>query len=501
MDWATVHKAYALVLWELAGQPLELKIADSGGGLPPGVTKITLRRDEDYGLAVTFTATGGKMSDWWGKRDAKDNAWKTVTGFTIKADTTLHGEPDYLLEGCHLLGTSASHDVATGEVVASGRLQVWSIDWKPNPGEETDRVVEWYLNGPRGHFYWLDGTDRDVDTKLEVVRIEGSTDQKKFPNTHTSALHESSSDAFFLTGKKFRCVIYQGPKDLAPDWANPIGIEFRKEWGIPGEEERRKISEMAAFIFGTELLPVGHTEFAGEAIVRAKTTDMRVGPTKYVCEALQYSPFDWGHAFSNSDPYRAGMSNIVDNYLGKAEALGLDVALRYYWLASRSPVGYSFPLLASACEGLVMRWAKAEGGDKVTTVMDGEEFAALAKGPLEQLSKTFPAGAQEKLLEHLLRANNLTGNQQWKAALAGLGVSLSAAEAEALDKRHIFAHGKESQKLMASGRAFELERALRFLFMRLLLTVLQYAGAYVDHGPAQPTRRSMDAQKLPAEFA
>lgn len=497
-----VFKSFSWRLWELAAEPLELTVVERSDGAPPAIQSLRVSRDEDYRLLVTFEGQGKTPEDLFPKdRQNRGRGWEVVQPFTIKAARGAAGAAEFVLTNCFVVDSKISATPTTDEIRAQGTLSVWSMSLHDEREDPADVLVDWYLNGPTDWFYWPDHTDYKGSQGLTISRFVSGKKEDKADTSVLQAPWSGSVDCMILHGLSFRAILHGVPKAVAPEWATPIGIEYRSEWGIPDEAKRRSIANALSFALGTGLLHVGRSEFKEDRRLRAVSFDLRVGPARELCSEIQYAPFDYALTYSKA-PVKDWVARVVDQYLVLDSKLDLEASLRYYWLASRPPAGYNFPLLAAAMEGLVARWAEENGDAKIKNVIDPEIFRVSVAPEVKRLVSQLPVDDPKKkaIQEHMLNANRWSGNQTWKLTLAALGVQPTPEEQEALSKRNVFAHGREADELLKSGRVQEMDRALRSLYMRLVLAIIGHVGWFMDHSPAEPRNCWMDARTLPAEI-
>lgn len=119
--------------------------------------------------------------------------------------------------------------------------------------------TEWYLNGPRGPFWYSRSTERKFSETYERNRFDYQDEVKKFKGAR---IEEASRDNLYVKLPEYSFIIHQVPKSFGPSWSENIGIEYRDEFGkIPEESEREAISEIVGLVLGKQLMNVGSTTF------------------------------------------------------------------------------------------------------------------------------------------------------------------------------------------------------------------------------------------------
>jgi hypothetical protein len=277
-----------------------------------------------------------------------------------------------------------------------------------------------------------------------------------------------------------RALVSQVPKEFGPEWSGRLAIEYRAEWGpLPDEEIRDAVSEIAGFLLGRHLLPVGYTTFDEDGRpVRefARTPWGRdVVPT---CKDPDIPPILLPRAPNTA--VEDIVSPLVASYMTLRSSLDLSLALWTYWLARRQVVGFDLPLLSAALERIMKAWFRAEPTRRSGVLLSKVEFDKRTRDGLAVVATALDGVEhKDKILRKMGGAFQMGANERMEVFLEALALKTSRLEERAMGARNYSAHGADSKEPIADQA--RLGNAYKVLFHRVILRLLGYDGMYVDY--------------------
>ena len=327
--------------WEVMREPITIPKVDYTEELPEGQKEIVINRDEYYNLRAVLSTEGHPTSS-------------TKYGFVESFEITGSNSRDLhcILESCHCAGY-------TGQG-RSDEVDLYIQGLKIRHQTETEGVwlTEWYINGPKNNFVFRNSTTRKMLRKISRERL-ARNDEK----IHSTEIVEeipgpTSSDYIRIETDDIQFLIVRVPDGFGPNWhsniSSNIGIEYRKDCGrIPDENERETIRELCSFIFGRQLLIVGHTSYdEDDNIVEEYACDPWGNDPRYLCSKPDIPPIRIdGH--SKADDL---ISQLLPPYCELRDRYRLNDALWAYWLARDMPAGMGLPFLAAGVEAVMQEW-------------------------------------------------------------------------------------------------------------------------------------------------
>ncbi|WP_054864551.1 hypothetical protein [Methanosarcina barkeri] len=312
-------------------------------------------------------------------------------------------------------------------------------------------------------------------------------------------------DFILVTLDDIKFIIATVPSHFGPKWSRNICIEYRKEFGlIPDREKREAISEIVSFVLGTQLLNVGFTEYDNEGQTLAYFAQPSWGKaySRSVCENIPLSPFKLGikSAIINEGKIEELMCDLVPKYLNKRDKLGLKEALWRYWISRDNPLGTNLPVLSSSLELIMHNWFKSENSKSNGFWIPNGDFEDMIKESLSVAEKKIDEYIENKIkslensdsleaqeieelkktiMNNICHSNGMSISKQYLAFFKEIGLESGPVEKKAINARHAMAHGnkmdiKEFEKMERCTRAYQT------LFHRVFLKVLGYEGRHVD---------------------
>jgi len=372
--------------WEVLQEPIIIPEVDNKKELPEGQKKIVITRDESYNLRAVLSTEG-------------DHKFFTKGIFAIKpftiAGSDFYGRR-YTLESCRYVGYKRGGRLYEVDLSVRGL--------KIRPETETDGVwlTEWQLNGPKSNRVFRNSTTRKMSKTILRERL--AHNDEKIHSIEVSGEDPccTSCDYLRIETGDLQFLIAKAPGGIGPNWSSNIGIEYRKDWGrIPNENEREKIRELCSFVFGRQLLIVGHTSYdEDDNIVEEYACNPWGNDPRHRCSKPDVPPIRIdGH--SKADDL---ITQLLPPYCKLRDHYHLNHALWTYWVARDMPVGIGLTTFAAGVEAIMNGWFESEMSEfdrnRVYVAMD--EFKELFRAEL--------SGVESKLLKCWFSWNNIPGD-------------------------------------------------------------------------------------------
>jgi hypothetical protein len=334
--------------WEVMREPITIPKVDDTRELPEGENEIKITRDESYNLqAALFT------------KSRPNRLTKSIVPYRFAELFEIKGSDSYdrrcTLESCNCVGYN--------DRVARGRsykvaLSIQGLKIRHQTETEGAWLTEWYINGPRGNFVFHNSTTRKM-TKKTILRERLAHNAEQIHSIEVSGEYPystsgTSRDYLRIETGDLQFLIAKAPEGIGPNWSSNIGIEYQKDLGrIPNENEREKIRELCSFIFGRQLLIVGHTSYDEDAnVVEEYACNPWGNDPRYLCSTPDIPPIRIdGH--SRADDL---ITRLLPPYCKRRDDCHLNHALWLYWLARDMPAGMGLPFLAAAVEAIMDGW-------------------------------------------------------------------------------------------------------------------------------------------------
>jgi hypothetical protein len=437
---------------------------------------ITFARDDQYRLFAGISGRASHTDDLKPNVDVEDGQF--IEGETINAFSN-HGVYQYTFTGTYL-GTSNArlNPLEDTPVTFHAQLIVHSIERKDISFEsiEIERIQEWFLSGKQP-FFFPRATDRGLQKKFKRNRhgIDSSND---FIYGETSG---TARDYLFVEGKDFSFIVSQVPTSFGPEWSSSLAIEYRKSFGrIPNEEERVGVSELVGFVFGNQLLKIGHSEYDSMFQLRGRYYQNPWGDNIInKCRNKALPPVN----LRRSDDWRKVetiLQELLPAYMLNRSTMQLKDILWKFWIAKDSPIGTNLPILSSALETLADNYIKSrtDVSHEYIPYKDFNKIIADEITSIEIKIKDYPF--KDKILNKIRGAAQRGANQKLDMFFDLLRLTIGGTERKALLARNKMAHSQQF-KDDEIEEIIRLTRAYQSLFHRVFLKILGYNGDYVDY--------------------
>lgn len=342
-------------------------------------------------------------------------------------------------------------------------------------------TTEWFISGP-GQVHFPRRTVREIHQRVVRRRI-ARTQQEDVPAVVRPPVERhhnehSGFDYLLLQFGSIKALVAEVPKKFCPEWSTALSIEYHHEKGqVPDDSLRDLVADALGFLFGRQLLCIGHTGYDADGYP----------VEQYACQA-------WGHGVRKTcitpdlPPFRLRSADVepffnqvVATFVDRAIDYGLREALWMAWMALRMPVGFDLPLYGAALERIMIAWFKSTRSKSKGVYMPKAEFESLLGD--EFLSIDTKLGERQyadRILRRVRGTFQMGVNERFEVFFAELGLPCGAVETEAIRARNDFAHpgGKrtnDDQKQVKLGRAYMT------LLNRVILKVLDHSGTYTDY--------------------
>lgn len=299
--------------WEGLQEQYKIENNISADELKGTARSIEVWRDENYKIRAKIKGIFTSEVD-----DLLDDgvAGERIVPFTIKGSSSYDIEL-YNLNHCYIGNINSSYkNSEPNEYVNSyeADLLTYEVEKISKSDKEASWLTEWYLNGPRGLFWFSRSTNREFSCEYQRNRAVYSSKVEKFIGSGSGG---GSRDYLYIKLDEFAFIIHKVPQNIGPNWSINLGIEYRNEFGkIPEESIREAISEIVSFIFGRNILNIGYSIYDSmgypiKQVSRNPWNDNVVS----ISSKTEQSPLKLGHNYESFKTVETVMSTIIKNYL------------------------------------------------------------------------------------------------------------------------------------------------------------------------------------------
>ncbi len=352
----------------------------------------------------------------------------------------------------------------------------------------SNHCLVWCLNGPTcDDFPFIVRTDRSRVIRHERQRA-GSPDRVR--ELRGSGFSLDSIPAAPPTCGVGPATLAAVPKSVPVDGTvRPAAIEFSLPSAAKAPEWDVLDPYLAglSFAIGRRLIPVGFTLFDPDA--RQQLHDLRSAwavDLRADCARPSMPP---------TAVSAKSLTELVPRFVALATQFRLIDAMWLVWLADSVPMDAALPNLASALESIMTAWfrsAKTKSGGKY---MPDADWSALSNQPMKDLAAALAGRPNADRMERRARgANNFGVNERFERFFDELGLPVCDVELKAIAARNKAAHGGSFTATQYQWLA-NTTRAYRTLVARVILTLLEWNGDYVDYStygfPSRPLKNTL----------
>lgn len=469
--------------WEVLKDKIVIEKLTSLGRLPKGSQRIEVWRDESYKIRAKVYGTLDNINVH--SVFQKGIPGSKVQTFTI-IGTDVNGLVKYILNHCYVKNIQCRFRWNGKDYVRDFEAELITQELKIqfNGQGQNDLHIEWFLNGPHDSLFIFPRATRRSSSKTFVrERLSIDNEAKSYCGVENET---SSRDFAFINTGEIKYIISKVPKGLGPEWSMNIGIEYRKEWGIPDENTREAIAEITSFIIGKHLLNVGYSTFDS---IGQPIEQVALNPWGNNIISLSQSSGLPPIPFSDFNTIEEILNQVVRRYLELRNVLNLNEALWRYWIANDLPIGVNLPILHAGVEILANAWFGSDKSKTRGVYLPKKEFDKLIKEGMQIIIpklKTQKYG--DRMINKMSNAYNMTSNERIPTFFEEIGLNIGEVENEALKGRNRMAHGSSSQL----DKELYLTRSYQTLFHRILLKILGYTGNHIDYSTEGWPERHID---------
>lgn len=484
--------------WEILREPLEMTdVEDTGDDLPDGIEKVSVFRDDDYGIVGSVHARPDELYRPFDPEETR----RFVEGFEIQTEG---GRMETRLKGCYVRRFETEqftpgrtrHPEVTIEV-RPRRLQRRRTD-----ADDTSWRSEWFINGLKQGWIFTDTTERNISIEYARNRqgVEGGDVEA---DAETGPVRK---DYFSVEGEDLEFTVQKVPDAWTPEWCRPISLEYREEWdgGIPDAETRRKVRDFVSFGIGRRLLKVGHTEYDSDGhLIEEEAIQPGAGSPRLVCGQQSRSPF--GVPQSPRNQIGSWIGQLLPEYLRCCDELGLDETLWLFWAGETLPVGADLPLYYAGLNGLATRYFSSGFGDR-SPYIDKERYRQAMEDIFPQIEDALgsldgPEDEPQPVIDYINhRAYQKGTGREIRDFFESLELPIGATERAAMEERHKWAHGRIPDADDGYKRVMLLGDAYWSLLFRVFLKILGHESPYQDMTQAEMVRKPVEEPVGPLEL-
>ena len=471
-------KDFPRFYWEFIRDGFEIENPNISEPLPGPPSLLKIWRDDEYNLEGSIT--GIAKSTGFGP--ARGNIpGSLVPLFDIKGMTDR--QEIYEIDGCYT--KSISYSSKEVPIIPSQPpfryhigLGLRQIKIALEHDKSSKWWTDWYINATDKPFVFYRYMSIEISQRLTQKRSNINDSRILENQTETSSMNYA-----FVQCPDFSFIIHKVPKEFQTGWSNGIGIEYGSERGrIPTDLERNAISEIVSFLFGKQLLKVGHLSLHEDnRIVEMVSTDHLARDAKRICKSGGRPPIRLD-GFENGKTFETVLSTLIPKYFVLRDELKLDEVLWRFWVGSRLPIGVNIPIIASGIEILARSWLESSQSDMRSVYMEKNEFEKLLEKELSAIEVRL--GTQkyrDRMIRRIMGAYNMGSNEKLEFFFEGINLPLGKIENEAMKSRNSMIHGSVDGSDSDFEHLVQLTDAYTTLFHRTILKILGYSGDYVDY--------------------
>ncbi|MBX4258842.1 hypothetical protein KTC96_14255 [Clostridium estertheticum] len=441
--------------------------------------EIEIWRGEDYKIKAKITGVFMHGED---TLSYKGKAGEIIKPVEITGEN-YHGIEKFKLEHCYI-----GNESSTGAVDVSGNfyrnysieLMTYHVERKTNSKEEVSWLTDWYINSHKMNFFYPRLTTRKVsETFIRNRGTRNDDEDDVIFNGFNS--NNSGRDYAIIDCDDIKFIIHSVPKGYEPNWSEKVGIEYRKEFGIiPDVNKKEAISEIVSFIIGRQLIHVGSTSFSSLGYAIEDTfKNPNVDNILSLCQKSDIPPIRLG-TYETMDRIELVLKQIVPKYLKLRDELKLNDALLRYWLSSTLPIGSNLPVLANGVEILASAWFASNKSKVKGVYMPKSKFDNLLGKDFDEIEEKLKnVEYGDRIVRRMRNTFQLGVNERLQFFFDEIGLKIGEVEKKAIRARNSMAHSRLSEE--KEREMIYLSNAYRTLFNRILLKILDYKDDYVDY--------------------
>jgi hypothetical protein len=475
--------------WEILQDDRVIETASEPSFLTDTCEKITLSRDEDYGLTAQVNGRHGVAIT---PPDHEGPPGSTLVPFRILG-TDRYGKERYTVEQCYVTkvnqrGISNAEEKYATQSTVHIRCRRVKIEF--NRKEEIEWTTEWYLNAPDVHDYACRSTKRKYT--IDHVRTRYGDDEN-FGNYRDVVEESNSVDHLVINCGERKCIVHAVTEEIGPTWTKRLGIEYRKEFGwFPEKSDRDAVAEIVGYVFGKHLLNIGSTNYnlmgypicayAFSPWVKARSQS----------QTSQWPPLRL-RPYGTANNVEEQLNRLLPPYLALRDQFGLQEALWRYWIANELPVGASVPLLANGIEIMANAWFANNKSASKGVYMEKGEWDKILACCVQDIKRSLGViEYADRILSRIRNSFQMGANDRLEVFFKEIGLKLGQPELDAIKARNKMIHASIGVSGEEIKSAIRHTHAYRTLFHRVFLRLLGFDGKYVDYSSIGWVERQID---------
>ncbi|KAF0194028.1 MAG: hypothetical protein FD169_2074 [Bacillota bacterium] len=443
-------------------------------------SRIELRRDENYLIEGNITGTIHQ-----GEKELSiehGQAGERIEPFIIEGSNCSQLE-QFRIEQCYIGNITYTYELQNSGNYArkyDATLNTFYIKRFFQSKDNVEWLTEWYLNGPRGPFWFPRTTERKYTETFERNRADYSTQSGKFLGDTSEGF---SRDYLLVQLLDYSCIIHKVPKSFGPTWSENIGIEYRVELGqIPSIETREAIAEIVSFVFGRQLFNIGHSLFDkhGNPLEQVSISPWADDAARY-SKRHESSPII-AQDYTAMSLIEDCLKSLIPRYLELRDEFALNDVIQRYWLAGRLPIGTNIPMLHNGIEILANSWFRSKRTKTSGVYLPKNEFDRLLAEDFETVAKKLEALPHGARILNRMKGSFQTGaNEKIELFLQELGLEIGDLERKSIRERNKMIHGSPSRTDVDIDNSILLANTYKTFFHRVILKIMSYQGLYIDY--------------------
>lgn len=464
--------------WEFIEKNLALTENIEGKYFKNNISEIKLWRDDDYNIKGEVNYI---FEEYKNKFSYENKPGELIKPITFIGEN-YHTREKFKLERCYIGNQKFSmQDDNYGNILINciAALSTGYVEKSLGCESEVIWITDWYINGPKVAKVYLNYTKREL--YKEYIR-ERELKNKSKTEFKGDIKIKSSLDYSFVNCEKVKFIIHSVPNKYEPQWSEKIGIEYRKEFGIPNIEDRKSISEIVSFVVGRQLLNIGSSEFDSNGYpIKQIFLNTPVSDVRRLCNQNELPPIDL-ELYSNSYNIESILKELVPKYIELKDQLKLNEALYRYWISNQLPIGINLPILANGIEILAKSWFKSNKCKMKGVYMDKNEFDKITESNIKDIElKMKDVEYSDRIIRRMKNAFQFGANESLEIFFNEIGLKIGDLEKKAIKARNEMIHSNSDYSQEKLEKMIVLSKAYRTLFNRIFLTLLQYKGDYIDY--------------------
>lgn len=351
------------------------------------------------------------------------------------------------------------------------KFKVKNVEKTKKTGEDVYYIKEWYLNSTSNKLIFRRGTEYNINKKYTKIR---NIPKNKEVKIEQNVPKFSSLDSFFIELNDFNLIIQSVPDIYGPNWSNNLSFEYQKDYHIPSEKNREKITEIFSFLLGRYLIKIGETHYDRNWNIIKQYSFIPTFSTKINIKDIKKNPskpsIDFREIIPEFFDIESEISKIIDSYLSE-DTIDLSYIINQLLLSTLYPTEAEIVIIGGCLDELSKNWIESEKSASKGLILEAKLYNKLIKKELKVIKeklKDYPEAYKK-----IENGYKFSGGKKNDVFLEELGLETGKSEEKARSYRNIPAHGhKISDKTRL--KMVYLTDIYRTLLNRIILKILNY---------------------------